>query len=600
MTMEPTPDSAENKPESEHKQTPGEQEQSNLAAATDRAADAGPPDTEPETPAAPGEKPDAAASVEKPGADVPDTVSTSPDVLPQKRPSPKPPTAAEIAASIVDDGDDAALEQDVEAAMAGVTEADLAGAVTKMPTFDEPAKDSIVQGRIANIGSQDALVDFGAKSLGSMPLAEFGKDETYAVGDSIEVMILGEDPRSGLLSVSRRKARQAKVLDAMKVGLLVDGRVVGMNKGGLEVLVEGLRGFIPASQVDLRFVKDISSLIGENIRAEVTRFELDDDTPNIVLSRRKWLLREEAERKKKLFEELEVGQTRRGKVRSTADYGAFVDIGGVDGLLHIRDMSWGRVNKAEDVVKIGDEIDVMIIKVNHEHKKVSLSLKQTVANPWEKAAEKYTAGTRLQGRVVRLAPFGAFVELEPGVDGLLPISEMSWTRHVRNPSELVKEGDVVEVAVISFDDEKRRISLSLKALAEDPWTMAAAKFEIGSKIKGKVVRTTDFGAFVELGDGIDGLVHISEISNERIRSVTDKVKPGEEVEVRILSVDAEAKRVSLSMRQPAAEPTREELAKIETDRAAAEKKRKDRPTRGGISFGWDEGLGSLDPSKFAP
>jgi small subunit ribosomal protein S1 len=256
------------------------------------------------------------------------------------------------------------------------------------------------------------------------------------------------------------------------------------------------------------------------------------------------------------------------------------------------------VGKAEDVVKVGDEIDVKILKVNKEHKRVSLSLKQTTTNPWESAAEKYGEGTRLTGRVVRLANFGAFVELEPGVDGLLPVSEMSWTRRVRHPSEIVKEGDVVEVSVLGFDEDKKRISLSLKALREDPWEQAAQKYAAGSTATGKVVRVVDFGAFVQLEDGVDGLVHISELADERVRSAADKVKPGDEVEVRVLGVNLEARKISLSMRRPPAEPTPEEVAKIQAERAAAAKKRASRPKRGGITFGWDEGLGALDPSKF--
>jgi small subunit ribosomal protein S1 len=512
----------------------------------------------------------------------------------------RPPTPAELAASLSfsADGD---LDRAVEEAMRGVTSADAAGEAAEAPRSTDLHVDDMVTGRIANIGSRDVLIDFDGKSFGAMPLDDFEKEEKYAVGDSITVMVVGRDERAGLLTVSRKKARRETTLQNLKVGTILDGRVTGMNKGGLEVDVEGLRAFIPASQVELHFMKDISDLIGQSIRAEVTRFEKDGDRENIVLSRRKVLVREEEEKKESAYAALEVGQTRRGVVRNVTEYGAFVDIGGMDGLLHVTDMSWGRVNKPEDVVKIGDEIEVKVIKVNREKKKVSLSLKQTKPDPWSNAAERYSKGLKLSGRVVRLESFGAFVELEPGLDGLVPLSEMSWTKRIRHASDVLKEGDVVEVSVLDLDPAKRRMSLSLKALVEDPWATAAARYHEGEKIKGKVVRTTDFGAFVQLEDGVDGLIHISEISDERIRAVADKVKPGDEVEVRVLNVDAQAKKIALSMRQPPTGPTPEELAKMQAERTVEAKKKAGKPRRGGITVGWNDGdlsLGQLDPSKF--
>ncbi|MFQ5411640.1 MAG: S1 RNA-binding domain-containing protein [Phycisphaerae bacterium] len=502
-----------------------------------------------------------------------------------------------MASLIASPGDDVALDAAVEEAMQGISDSDLSGESMPAPAETGPRVGDLCKGRVANVGSEDVLVDFGAKLLGVMSRAELEKNETYQIGDEIEVLITGEDTQGGVLNVSRRKAKQAAILRDMKVGLVLEGQVTGMNRGGLEVNIEGLRAFIPASQVDLHFMKDISDLIGTTVSAEVTKFDIEDE--NIVLSRRKVLAREEAEQKSKAFEELKVGEVRRGTVRNIADYGAFVDIGGVDGLLHVSDMSWGRVEKPDKLLKIGDEIDVKIIKVNTEKKKVSLSLKQTTPNPWDGAAEKYPVGTQISGRVVRLANFGAFVELELGLDALLPISEMSWTRRLRSPKEMLKEGDVVEASVIAFDSEKQRISLSLKALCSDPWTEVADKYAEGSKIKAKVVRTTEFGAFVNLEDGIDGLIHISELSEQRIRAVTDAVKVGDEVEVRVLKVDTASKKISLTLRPPPKEPSPEELAKIQAERANAEKRR-NKPRRGGITLGWGvEGLGSLDPSKFA-
>lgn len=516
----------------------------------------------------------------------------------------EPPKPRNSIAAALDDARSIELDGDVDAAMMGMSASDLTAANSPQPVqvaADENVPGSLVTGRVANIGSEDVLIDFGGKSLGVMSRAEFGKDEHYEVGAPIEVLILEGSSTSGLINVSRKKAKQAAIMRDIQPGLVVEGMITGMNKGGLDMDIEGLRGFIPASQVDLHFMKDISDLIGKRVKAEVTKFDRLDG--NIVLSRRKVLMREEAEAKEKAFTEISVGQLCRGTVRSLTEYGAFVNIGGVDGLLHISDMSWGRVNKPEDVVKVGDEVEVKVIKLDQAKKKISLSLKGAVPNPWTRVADKYQVNEKVTGRVVRLQPFGAFVELEPGVDGLLPISELSWTRRVRHPSEIVKEGDVVQVSILSVEPDKQRISLGLKQLTQDPWSVADEKYPAGAMIKGKVVRTTDFGAFVELEEGIDGLIHISELADHRVNAVTDKVKPGQEVEVRVLGVDRENQRIKLSMKTPPKMPTPEELAEIAAKRAAAAaeaKKRaeKSEKRRGGLTLGWTSGLDSLDPSKF--
>ncbi len=488
------------------------------------------------------------------------------------------------------------LDRAADEAVEGLTNADLISA-TAGPTPQDPVDGAILRGRIANIGSQDILIDFDGKSLGSMPLSEFGRDESYNIGDHIEVAIVGQDSGTGLAAVSRRKARQIKLLGELKVGSIVEGVVTGMNKGGLEVDVDGVRGFIPASQVDVQFMKDISALFGRTIKAVVAEFRADDD--NLVLSRRKWLEQEAAEQKEEQFAALQVGQLKTGTVRSVVDYGAFVDIGGVDGLLHVTDMSWGRITKPEEVVKVGDKVEVKIIKLQRAQRKVSLSLRQATPNPWQAASDKYKPGETHQGRVLRMQNFGAFVELEPGVEALLPVSELSWTRRVRHPSELLKEGDVVEVRILGIEADKQRISLSLRQLTEDPWSVAAQKFSVGGTVKGKVVRTADFGAFVELEEGIDGLVHISELSDQRVKAVTDRVKVGQEVEARVLGIDPATKRISLSLRPPPRQPTPEELAAVERERQAAQKRReRSKSRRGGLTIAWDEGLAALDPSKF--
>ncbi|MFH1416741.1 MAG: S1 RNA-binding domain-containing protein [Planctomycetota bacterium] len=589
--MDPISESANDKPTVQPEITPQEDQTPEKAAPT---TPPGPTDAPAEAASA---LPEPAPSEAPKEADAPFTPRR------RRRPEPaaatKPLTPAELAASL-SGKDDKDLDLEVEAAMQGVSEAEMGAATVTPPSAEEPVPDSLMTGRVANVGSDDILIDFDGKSLGTMPLSEADSKETYAVGDSVEVYVVGKDKRSGLYSVSRRKAKRAAILRDLKVGLVVEGRVVAMNRGGLEVNVDGLHGFIPASQVDLHFMKDISDLIGETVRLEITRFEVDGDRENLVFSRRKVLMREEAEQKEAAIQSLEEGQTRQGIVRNVTDYGAFVDIGGIDGLLHVTDMSWGRIDNPGDLVKVGDKIEVKVIKVNKQKKKISLSLKQTTPNPWDTAGEKYTPNTKLHGRVVRLESFGAFVEIEPGLDGLLPISELSWTRRIRHPSEVVKPGDIVEVSVLTIDPEKKRISLSLKQLCDDPWTTAAERYVEGAKIKGKVARTTDFGAFVQLEEGIDGLVHISEIAEERIRQVTDKVKAGDEVEVRVLSVDPEAKKVSLSMKPETTAPSTEALARMEAERAAERKRKPSKPRRGGITYDWDGGLtlGGLDPSKF--
>lgn len=539
----------------------------------------------------------------QPSAFAPETPDTAPPAQqeggapPATKPQPVAPrfSAADLAASIVND-QDASIDRELDAAMAGISTTNGEAGTSAAPSSVDPKVGDLLRGRVANIGSEDILIDFGTKALGVVSKMEVDKHETYHIGDPIEVLVIGTDDVGGLLKVSRKQAKQAAIMKNMHVGLVVEGKVSGMNKGGLEVDVEGIRGFIPASQVDIHFVKDISDLIGQVIHAEVSKFDLEEKS--VILSRRKVLQREAEANREKQFDLISVGDVKRGKVKNLAEYGAFVDLGGVDGLLHISDMSWGRVNKPEDVVKIGDEIEVKVIKVNKEKKKISLSLKQTTPNPWTAASEKYAAGTKISGRVVRLQSFGAFVELEPGLDALLPISEMSWTQRVRTPSDVVKEGDVVEAVVLSCEPDKQRVSLSLKALKGDPWEAVAERYPSGSKVTGKVVRTTEFGAFVNLEEGVDALIHISELADKHVKSVTDVVKVGQEVEARVLKLDREAKKIGLSLREPPPEPTPEEIAREKAERAEIERRR-NKPRRGGLTINWGQGLGSLDPSKFA-
>jgi small subunit ribosomal protein S1 len=490
---------------------------------------------------------------------------------------------------------DPELEREIAEATEELSAAFMAGTLNDgtLQTEESYEPGSLARGRVANVASQDVLIDLGGKLLGVVPRNEFS-DPPPIIGDMVECVVEGLDARGGLIVLSKKKAARAAVWRDMQVGLVVAGKVTGMNRGGLEMDVQGIRAFIPASQADTHFLKDISELIGQEIQAEVTKFDREDE--NLVLSRRKVLEREALERRERMLEELQPGQTRRGRVRNITDFGAFVELEpGVDGLLHVSDMSWGRITNPAEVVKLDQEIEVQVLKVDRKSGRISLGLKQISANPWENVAERFSPQQRVRGRVVRLADFGAFVELEPGIDGLIPLSEMSWTRRLRHPREALKEGDVVEVAVLSIDAEKHRISLGLKQTEANPWDGVAERYPPDHFVPGKVMRITEFGAFVQLESGLEGLLHISEIAEGRIRAVSDKINSGDEVQVRVLKVDLENQRISLSMRQPtvvtAAEPG-----------AAPPKpsRKRSSPSRGGIDLDWAAGgLESLDPSKYA-
>lgn len=472
--------------------------------------------------------------------------------------------------------DDSALDKQVDDALAGVQMDALYG-FDKPQAAPESQTKGFKRGRVVSITKDDVFVDFGGKSQGIASLLQF--EEEPKVGDEIEFNVERYDPSEGLLILTKKGATAANVSwENMNVGQIVEGTVTGSNKGGLELDIKGMRAFMPAGQVDLYFQKDLESLIGQKFPVEVTQFERD--AKNLIVSRRNILEREKEENKKKMLEEVAEGQVRRGTVRSVMDYGAFVDLGGLDGLLHVSEMSFRRGNKASELVKVGDVVDVKIIKLDKETGKMSLSLKQARGiDPWADAGTKYAVSTTVTGRVSKLESFGAFIEVEEGVEGLLPISEMSYQR-IAHPSAIVKEGDTVKLVVLKVDELARRISFSLKQAGPDPWQTALDRYHVGAVVAAKVSRTTEFGAFVELEPGLEGLVHISELSNQRVRTPGDVVKSGQEVQVRVLSVDNEARRIGLSLRQAAAAPT---PAPVATEAPAAKKKK--RPElRGGLDF----------------
>ncbi|MGC4033857.1 MAG: S1 RNA-binding domain-containing protein [Tepidisphaeraceae bacterium] len=353
-----------------------------------------------------------------------------------------------------------------------------------------------------------------------------------------------------------------------------------MNKGGLEVQVGSLRGFMPSGQVDIAFHKDISVFLGQRVKVAVQKF--DRKGRNLIVSRRQVLEAERNEQKGKLFEELEEGQTRRGTVRAVMDFGAFVDLGGADGLIHISELTHRRGTKASDVVAVGDIVDVKITKFDRETGKIGLSLKQLMADPWAGAEAKYGVGSQVTGRVVKIEKFGAFIEVEEGLEGLLPISEISWQR-VNAVTDVLKPDDIIKASVIALDTKGKKITFSLKQAGPDPWKTAADRYPRHEVVKAKVARIVDFGVFCELEPGLEGLVHISEVSDRRVRSASDVVKVGQEVEVRVLEVDGEKRRISLSIKQVSAPAP--VAAEVPATPAAPKKPRKTGPLKGGLESG---------------
>jgi len=473
------------------------------------------------------------------------------------------------------------LDREIDAALSGLSVEQLYGFDKPQPAAPaEPLPKGTRRGRIVSISKDDAFVDLGGKSQGIVSLTQF--EQEPAVGQEMDFVVDRYDEREGLLLLNRKGATATNVSwENLEVGQIVEGTVSGMNKGGLELDVKNMRAFMPAGQVDIVFHKDISTFIGQRLQAEVTQF--DRNARNLIVSRRNILEREREEAKQKLLEELAEGQTRRGTVRSVMDYGAFVDLGGVDGLLHVSEMSYRRGRHPSEFVKVGDIVDVKIIKLDKPSAKMSLSLKQAMPDPWTGAESKYAVGTTVTGRVSRVENFGAFIEVEEGLEGLLPVSEMSWQR-VRHPNDVVKVGDTIKLVVISIDPAQRRLTFSLKQAGPDPWATVKDRYATDMVVPGKVTRVVDFGAFVELEPGLEGLVHISELAPHRVRAASDVVKPGDDVRVRVLEIDKEARRMSLSIRR-ATEPAPAAAAPAAQPAAAAKKKKKPE-LRGGLDWNW--------------
>ncbi len=403
------------------------------------------------------------------------------------------------------------------------------------------------RGRIVRIAGDDVFVELSGvsgKNQGLVPLPQF--ERPPRVGSIMDFVVERFDEAEGLYQLSREGAVGRTTWDHLYKGATVEARVVSTNKGGLELeLVGSIRAFMPASQVDLHHTEDLTPFVGTKVHAQV--IEIDRKGKRVLLSRRAQLVHEKQQASKKLWKELEIDQVRTGKVSRIVEYGAFIDLGGADGMVHISDMSYSHVKDVNEVLKVGQEVSVRILKLDAESGKIRLGLKQAAVDPWEGIEGRYAVGSTVPGCVLRLADFGAFVELEKGVEALLPVSELSWSR-VHRPSEVLKEGDQIHLKVLSLDAQKRRMTLSLKQAAGDPWVGAEHKYAAQSVVEGKIVRTTEFGAFVELEAGVEGLVHISELAPRRVGSVEEVVKVGEVHKLRVLEVDEEQRRVKLSIK----------------------------------------------------
>ncbi len=479
---------------------------------------------------------------------------------------------------------DPELDKQVDAAMSGLSIDQLMA--TDNPHEPKPAGGrgssggpDVRRGKVVSVGKEDVFVDLGGKSPGVCSLLQF---EEVKVGDEFDFIVDTYDVREGILVLHRKGVLTSGSInwDSLDVGQIVEGLVTGMNKGGLEIEIKGIRAFMPSGQVDLYFQKDISVYLSQKMVVEVT--QVDRAGKNLIVSRRTILEREKEEAKKKLLAELAEGQIRKGVIRNVMDFGAFVDLGGVDGLLHVSEMSHRRGRHPSEFVKNGDLVEVKVVRIDPNTGKISLSLKQAMADPWSGVETRYANGTTLTGRVVRVEAFGAFIEVEEGLEGLLPVSEMSWQR-IRHPADVVKEGDTIKLVVIGVDPEQRKMTFSLKQAGPDPWSTAAEKYPVNTVVTGNVTRVVDFGAFVELEPGLEGLVHISELAPARVRAASDIVKPGQEVKVRVMEIVKDARRISLSLKR-ATEPV--VVAAPAVPAGPVPKKKKRPELRGGLDWNW--------------
>ena len=419
-------------------------------------------------------------------------------------------------------------------------------------SFHDLKEGELIEGTIVGIENDHVIVDVGFKSEGTIPMFEFDEDAKLNVGDKIEVVLENLEDYYGNLILSKQRADFLKiwsrVMNAFETGEIIDGKIIKRIKGGMVVDLFGMEAFLPGSQIDVRPIRDFDAFVGRTMDFKVVKVNIP--TENVVVSHKALVEEEIADQRNSILEGLEKGQILEGTAKAITDFGVFVDLGGVDGLVHITDLSWGRINHPSEVVKLDQVIKVVVTDFDEEKKRISLSLKKLMPHPWEDIANKYNIGDKVNGRVVSLTDYGAFIEIEKGIEGLIHNSEMSWTQHIKHPSQVVAMGQVIEAVILSLDKDDKKISLGIKQLEPDPWETLMQKYPVGSKHNGVARNLTNFGVFVELEPGVDGLVHISDLSwTKKIRHPGEVVKKGESIDVVVLGVDVEQRKISLGHKQ---------------------------------------------------
>ena len=436
-----------------------------------------------------------------------------------------------------------------------------------LSTFSDISEREIITGRVIGINEKEILIDIGFKSEGIIKRDEFAEDALPDIGEKLDVYLEKMEDESGKTVLSKEKAdflrRWTKLREIHETGEIISGRIVRRIKGGMVVDLDGVQAFLPGSQIDVRPVKDFDKYIDTDMDLRVVKF--NEFRKNVVVSHKAILEESLAVQRDELFNKLEIGSIMEGRVKNITDFGVFVDLGGIDGLLHITDLSWGRVNHPSELIDLDDTLTVKIIDFDKDKKRVSLGLKQLTPHPWENVEESYPEGTKISGKIVSMTNYGSFIEIEPGIEGLIHVSEMSWTQHVKNPSEMFSLGDEIEAIVLAVDTEERKISLGVKQLQADPWDQIEEKYIVGTVVKGKIINVTQFGAFVELEDGIDGLIHVSDLSWTKIvRHPKEIIEKGKEVEVRVLEVSRDNRRIALGLKQIKDDPWPELVKQFET------------------------------------
>jgi len=418
---------------------------------------------------------------------------------------------------------------------------------------------SIVKGRVLEIRPREVLVDIGYKSEGVIPSSEFDDIDQVEVGDEVEVLLERLENEDGMVVLSKEKAAHKqnwdKIVKVFEGDGLIKGKVKAVVKGGLTVNI-GVEAFLPGSQIDIVPPRDLQQFVGNTYDFKIVK--INDERKNVVLSRREIIEQERAEKRSRFLETVQVGNTVKGTVKNLTDFGAFIDLDGMDGLLHITDMTWGRLTHPSELLKIGQEVDVVVLDINKEKERVSLGLKQTQRNPWDKIEERFPVGAKVHGKVTNLVPYGAFVEIEEGVEGLIHVSELSWTKRITRPSDVLTQGQEIEAVVLGVNKEEQKISLGVRQLDPNPWDAIEQRYALGSVVKGKIRNMTAYGAFVELEEGIDGMIHVSDLSwTRKINHPSEVLKKNDEVEAIVLDIDKVNQRISLGIKQLESDPWKE-------------------------------------------